>query len=73
LKVNNRKDFLTMEQWKENVLEEFRNLDTKINNLISFLDKNKHHEDYYLLCKQLSLMIDYRECLVKRISKYDAK
>lgn len=60
-----------MEQWKENVLEEFRNLDTKINNLISFLDKNKHHEDYYLLCKQLSLMIDYRECLVKRISKYE--
>ena len=38
-----------MEQRKENLLEEFRNLDIRINNLISFLDKNKHHEDYYLL------------------------
>lgn len=62
-----------MEQWKENLLEEFRQLDTRINNLISFLDKNKNHEDYYLLCKQLSFMIEYRECLVSRISRYGIK
>lgn len=62
-----------MEQWKERLLEEFKQLDIRVEKLIKFLDANREHEDYYLLCKQLSLMIDYRECLVKRISKYDAK
>ena len=62
-----------MEQWKENLLEEFKQLDTRVTNLINFLDKNKEHEDYYLLCKQLSGMIEYHECLMKCIEKYGIK
>ena len=52
-----------MEQWKERLLEEFEKL-------IKFLDANREHEDYYLLCKQLSVMIEYRDCLLERIHKY---
>lgn len=41
-----------------------------IEKLIKFLDANREHEDYYLLCKQLSVMIEYRDCLLERIHKY---
>lgn len=59
-----------MEQWKERLLEEFKELDIRIEKLIKFLDANREHEDYYLLCKQLSAMIEYRDCLLERIHKY---
>lgn len=59
-----------MEQWKERLLEEFKQLDIRVEKLIKFLDANREHEDYYLLCKQLSVMIEYRDCLLKRIHKY---
>lgn len=62
-----------MEDWKERLLEEFRELDARVTNLINFLDKNQEHEDYYLLCKQLSAMIEYHECLMKCIEKYGIK
>lgn len=59
-----------MEQWKERLLEEFKELDIRVEKLIKFLDANREHEDYYLLCKQLSAMIEYRNCLLERIHKY---
>lgn len=59
-----------MEQWKERLLEEFKELDIRVEKLIKFLDANREHEDYYLLCKQLSAMIEYRDCLLERIHKY---
>lgn len=59
-----------MEQWKERLLEEFKQLDIRVEKLIKFLDANREHEDYYLLCKQLSVMIEYRDCLLERIHKY---
>lgn len=59
-----------MEQWKERLLEEFKQLDIRVEKLIKFLDANREHEDYYLLCKQLSAMIEYRDCLLERIHKY---
>lgn len=59
-----------MEQWKERLLEEFKELDIRVEKLIKFLDVNREHEDYYLLCKQLSAMIEYRDCLLERIHKY---
>lgn len=40
-----------MEQWKERLLEEFKQLDIRVEKLIKFLDANREHEDYYLLCK----------------------
>nr|DAS87432.1 MAG TPA: hypothetical protein [Caudoviricetes sp.] len=59
--------------WEEKLLEEFKALEEHINHLITFLDDNKDHEDYYILCKQLSAMIEYRECLDTRIKKYNIK
>ena len=59
-----------MEQWKERLLEEFKQLDIRVEKLIKFLDANRKHEDYYLLCKQLSVMIEYCDCLLERIHKY---
>lgn len=59
-----------MEQWKERLLEEFKQLDIRVEKLIKFLDANREHEDYYLLCKQLSVMIEYRDYLLERIHKY---
>lgn len=59
-----------MEQWKERLLEEFKELDIRVEKLIKFLDANREHKDYYLLCKQLSAMIEYRDCLLERIHKY---
>lgn len=59
-----------MEQWKKRLLEEFKQLDIRVEKLIKFLDANREHEDYYLLCKQLSAMIQYRDCLLERIHKY---
>ena len=60
-----------MEEWKQNLLEEFNTLEERIHSLIAFLDENKEHEDYYVLCKQLTAMVEYRECLHKRIVKYN--
>lgn len=60
-----------MEEWKQNLLEEFNTLEERIHNLIVFLDENKEHDDYYLLSKQLTAMVEYRECLHKRIVKYN--
>ena len=60
-----------MEEWKQNLLEEFNTLEERIHKLIAFLDENKEHEDYYLLSKQLTAMVEYRECLHTRIVKYN--
>ena len=54
-------------------METFKELDEKTKHLVKFLDANKDHEDYYLLCKQLSAMIEYRDCLINRINKYNIK
>lgn len=62
-----------METWKDNLLSEFKELDENTKHLVKFLDANKDHEDYYLLCKQLSAMIEYRDCLINRINKYNIK
>nr|DAS88321.1 MAG TPA: hypothetical protein [Bacteriophage sp.] len=59
--------------WEEKLLEELKTLEERIQHLITFLDENKEHEDYYILCKQLSAMIEYRECLDKRVEKYNIK
>lgn len=60
-----------MEEWKQNLLEEFNTLEERIHKLIAFLNENKEYEDYYLLSKQLTAMVEYRECLHKRIVKYN--
>ena len=60
-----------MEEWKQNLLEEFNTLEERIHKLIAFLDEHKEYEDYYLLSKQLTAMVEYRECLHKRIVKYN--
>lgn len=60
-----------MEELKQNLLEEFNTLEERIHKLIAFLNENKEHEDYYVLCKQLTAMVEYRECLHTRIVKYN--
>ena len=38
-----------MEEWKQNLLEEFNTLEERIHKLIAFLDENKDYEDYYVI------------------------
>lgn len=35
-----------MEQWKERLLEEFKQLDIRVEKLIKFLDANREDEEY---------------------------
>lgn len=59
-----------MEDWKIRLVNEQIELKERIKKLTEFLGKNKDHEDFEVLSRQLVAMMDYLKCLDERLMKY---
>lgn len=57
------------ENWQIRIIDEKEVLGFRIDRLAKFLDKNKDVEDFNLLARQLVVMQEYYDILVKRIEK----
>lgn len=58
-----------MEGWEIRLIDEKEILGFRINRLAKFLDNNKDFEDFDLMARQLVVMQEYYDILVKRIKK----
>lgn len=58
-----------MEGWEIRLIDEKEILGFRIDRLAKFLDKNKNVEDFDLMARQLTIMQEYYDILVKRIEK----
>nr|DAV22235.1 MAG TPA: hypothetical protein [Caudoviricetes sp.] len=58
-----------MEGWEIRLIDEKEILGFRIDRLAKFLDKNKNVEDFELMARQLTVMQEYYDILVKRIEK----
>lgn len=58
-----------MEGWEIRLIDEKEILGFRIDRLAKFLDKNKDVEDFDLMARQLVVMQEYYDILVKRIKK----
>lgn len=58
-----------MEGWEIRLIDEKEILGFRIDRLAKFLDKNKDVEDFDLMARQLTVMQEYYDILVKRIKK----
>lgn len=58
-----------MEGWEIRLIDEKEILGFRIDRLAKFLDNNKDIEDFNLLARQLVVMQEYYDILVKRIKK----
>lgn len=58
-----------MEGWEIRLIDEKEILGFRIDRLAKFLDKNKDVEDFELMARQLTVMQEYYDILVKRIEK----
>ena len=58
-----------MEDWEIRLIDEKEILGFRIDRLAKFLDKNKNVEDFELMARQLTVMQEYYDILVKRIEK----
>lgn len=58
-----------MEGWEIRLIDEKEILGFRIDRLAKFLDKNKNVEDFELMARQLVVMQEYYDILVKRIEK----
>ena len=58
-----------MEGWEIRLIDEKEILGFRIDRLAKFLDKNKNVEDFDLMARQLVVMQEYYNILVKRIEK----
>lgn len=58
-----------MEGWEIRIIDEKEILGFRIDRLAKFLDKNKDVEDFDLMARQLVVMQEYYDILVKRIEK----
>lgn len=58
-----------MEGWEIRLIDEKEILGFRIDRLAKFLDKNKNVEDFDLMARQLTVMQEYYDILVKRIEK----
>nr|DAJ60948.1 MAG TPA: hypothetical protein [Caudoviricetes sp.] len=58
-----------MEGWEIRLIDEKEILGFRIDRLAKFLDKNKNVEDFDLMARQLVVMQEYYDILVKRIEK----
>lgn len=58
-----------MEGWEIRLIDEKEILGFRIDRLAKFLDKNKNVEDFELMARQLTVMQEYYDILVKRIKK----
>ena len=58
-----------MEGWEIRLIDEKEVLSFRIDRLAKFLDKNKNIEDFNLMARQLTVMQEYYDILVKRIEK----
>ena len=57
------------ENWQIRLIDEKEVLGIRIDRLATFLDKNKDVEDFELMARQLTVMQEYYDILVKRIEK----
>ena len=57
------------ENWQIRLIDEKEVLGFRIDQLAKFLDKNKDVEDFDLMARQLVVMQEYYDILVKRIEK----
>ena len=57
------------ENWQIRLIDEKEVLGFRIGRLAKFLDKNKDVEDFDLMARQLVVMQEYYDILVKRIEK----
>lgn len=58
-----------MEGWEIRLIDKKEILGFRIDRLAKFLDKNKDVEDFDLMARQLVVMQEYYDILVKRIEK----
>lgn len=58
-----------MEGWEIRLIDEKEILGFRIDRLAKFLDNNKNIEDFNLMARQLTVMQEYYDILVKRIEK----
>lgn len=58
-----------MEGWEIRLIDEKEILCFRIDRLAKFLDNNKNIEDFDLMARQLVVMQEYYDILVKRIEK----
>ena len=58
-----------MEGWEIRLIDEKEILGFRIDRLAKFLDDNKDVEDFDLMARQLVVMQEYYDILVKRIEK----
>ena len=58
-----------MEGWEIRLIDEKEILGFRIDRLAKFLDKKKDVEDFDLMARQLTVMQEYYDILVKRIEK----
>lgn len=58
-----------MEGWEIRLIDEKEILGFRIDRLAKFLDNNKDVEDFDLMARQLVVMQEYYDILVKRIKK----
>ena len=58
-----------MEGWEIRLIDEKEILGFRIDRLAKFLDKNKNIEDFELMARQLTVMQEYYDILVKRMEK----
>jgi len=58
-----------MEGWEIRLIDEKEILGFRIDRLAKFLDKNKDVEDFNLMARQLTVVQEYYDILVKRIEK----
>lgn len=58
-----------MEGWEIRLIDEKEILGFRIDRLAKFLNKNKNVEDFELMARQLIVMQEYYDILVKRIKK----
>lgn len=58
-----------MEGWEIRLIDEKEILGFRIDRLAKFLNKNKDVEDFNLMARQLIVMQEYYDILVKRIEK----
>lgn len=58
-----------MEGWEIRLIDEKEILGFRIDRLAKFLNNNKDFEDFDLMARQLVVMQEYYDILVKRIKK----
>lgn len=58
-----------MEGWEIRLIDEKEILGFRIDRLAKFLNNNKNIEDFDLMARQLVVMQEYYDILVKRIEK----